>query len=281
MSESGHEPDSRLEKRTGSAFFNNPPAVDALYNFGYAQIRYFGHRAISLFAIDTRIIRHIALTVHGPGYGLDEVEAFESELAGVIEAISQNDYPAELEKITFVERNADRARRLKQALSKLLPTGRLTINQERRMSGLAVPAQEALRSVGYNSDSKPKVFVAMPFAEHMNDLFHYGIQGAVNSAGFLAERADMASFTGDIMDWVRNKIASAELVIADLSGANPNVYLEVGYAWGKGIPTVLITNDVNGLKFDVRNQRSIIYASIKDLEEKLCSELKSLRASRR
>ena len=32
--------------------------------------------------------------VHGPGYGLDEVEAFEAELAGVLEAISSRKFPS-------------------------------------------------------------------------------------------------------------------------------------------------------------------------------------------
>jgi hypothetical protein len=32
----------------------------------------------------------------------------------------------------------------------------------------------------------------MPFAPEYDDLFHYGIQGAVHAAGFLCERADLA-----------------------------------------------------------------------------------------
>ena len=65
----------------------------------------------------------------------------------------------------------------------------------------------------------------------------------MRSAGFLCERADLSAFTGDVMDWVRNRIKTAKLVIADLTEANPNVYLEVGYAWGCEVPTVLLTKD--------------------------------------
>ena len=130
-------------------------------------------------------------------------------------------------------------------------------------------AKETLRTAGYASASKPKVFVAMPFADEMTDVFHYGIQGAVNAAGYLAERADLSTFTGDVMDWVRARISGARLVVADLTSANPNVYLEVGYAWGKGVPTVLLSKSQDGLKFDVRGHRCILYSSIKDLEAKL------------
>ena len=50
------------------------------------------------------------------------------------------------------------------------------------------------------------------------------------AAGYLCERAYMSSFTGDVLSWVKERIDSAVLLVADLSGANPNVYLEVGYA---------------------------------------------------
>ena len=72
----------------------------------------------------------------------------------------------------------------------------------------------------------------MPFKNDMDDTYHYGIQGAVRAAGFLCERADLSTFVGDVMHWVQNRIRTSSLVIADLTEANPNVYLEVGYAWG-------------------------------------------------
>jgi hypothetical protein len=254
--------------------------VEPLYEFSYGQIREFGRRAISILANYKQSTRHIALTIHGPGYGLDETESFESELAGVIEAIAQNDYPDDLETITFVERDRNRAKRLAVVLRRLLPSGRLDRTNRGPLIGLDQPAKQALRTAGYGSASKPRVFVAMPFADEMSDVFHYGIQGAVNSAGLLAERADLASFTGDVMEWVRMRISGASLVIADLTAANPNVYLEVGYAWAKGIPTVLLVKSSTDLKFDVRGQRCIVYSTIKDLEQKLSNELAGLSGAR-
>jgi hypothetical protein len=255
--------------------------VEALSDFSYAGIREFGRRAMSVLASHEQSTRHVALTIHGPGYGLDEIESFESELAGIIEAIAQNDYPEDLETVSFVERDRNRARRLAAVLKRLLPTGRLSRTGRGPLSGLDQPAEKKLRSAGYGSASKPRVFVAMPFADEMSDIFHYGIQGAVNSAGLLAERADLAAFTGDVMEWVRTRITGATLVIADLTSANPNVYLEVGYAWGRGIPTVLVVKSSTELKFDVRGQRCIVYSSIKDLEHKLTNELTGLIAARK
>ena len=253
--------------------------VESIDRFAYAEIRDFGRRAMTILSNARPAVRHVALTIHGPGYGLDETESFESEFAGLVEAIAQNDYPDSLEAITFVERDRSRAKRLAVVLSRLLPGGHLDRRGRGPLSGLDVAARSALSTAGPGSAAKPRVFVAMPFADEMSDLFHYGIQGAVNGAGLLAERADLASFTGDVMDWVRARISNANLVVADLTSSNPNVFLEVGYAWGKGIPTVLIAKNTEVLKFDVRGQRCILYSSIKDLEEKLERELVGLRAS--
>jgi hypothetical protein len=120
------------------------------------------------------------------------------------------------------------------------------------------------------------VFVAMPFAREFGDRFHYGIERVVEDAGYLCERADLAAFTGDVMAWVRDRIDRATLVVADLTSANANVYLEVGYAWGKGIPTVLVVQDPKELKFDVQGQRCLAYEGIQHLEELLRGELSRL-----
>lgn len=54
--------------------------------------------------------------------------------------------------------------------------------------------------------------------------------------------------------------------------------LALGFAWGCGIPTVLLAQHSGELRFDVRGQRCLIYQKIKDLEDKLRTELKSLNA---
>lgn len=253
--------------------------VEGLRNFCYQEIREFARKALTYLASAAPLVTHVALTIHGPGYGLDEIEAFESELAGLIDAITSGEYPEALASITFVEFNSNRASRLSRALDRILPEGLVPIDGRGSISNLELDAQKILRTAGYSSTSKSHVFVAMPFAEEMDDVFHYGIQGAVNSAGLLCERADLSTFTGDVMDWVKRRISSANLVIADLSSANPNVYLEVGYAWGCRVPTVLLARDAADLKFDVKNQRCILYKSIKNLEDALTKELQGLQRS--
>lgn len=250
--------------------------VAPLNQFNYSEIRDFARRAIVSLVRKEPNARRVAFTVHGPGYGLDETEAFESEIAGIVEAITGGAVPQCLDTITFLEFDQRRASRLSASLKRLFPTGRLPINGYGSISTLAAESQDTLRTVGYSSAGKPHVFVAMPFTLEMDDIYHYGIQGAAKACGLLCERADLSVFTGDVMEWVKARISSARLVVADLSGANPNVYLEVGYAWGCRVPTVLLVRKPDELKFDVKGQRYIVYKSIHELEEALSRELRIL-----
>ncbi len=251
--------------------------VPILRRFGYKEIREFGRKALVSLASCDPSIKKVLMTIHGPGYGLDEIEAFESQLAGILDSISSGDIPDNLSEIVFVERSEGRAFRLQNVLNGLFPTLEIPTQKSGGIKQLTESSAETLRAAGYGSNSKKKIFVAMPFAAEFDDSFHYGIQGAVNSCGYLCERADLQSFTGDVMDFVKERIATSDFVIADLTTANPNVYLEVGYAWGLKKKTVLLVKDPQELKFDARGQRCLPYTSIKDLETKLKKELTNLK----
>ena len=208
------------------------------------------------------------MTIHGVGYGLDEQEAFRAQLAGAFETIEAGQ-TGELEEIWIVEKNRDRAERLKVLLSKVVPPA------PPRQVTRALP-RKVSESIDAGAKKKQHVFVAMPFSEEMEDVFEFGIKAPVNEMGLLCERVDMAVFTGDILERIKERIESASLVVADLTGSNPNVYLEVGYAWGCRRPTLLIARRHDDLKFDVRSHRCISYSSIRDLREQLRAELPHL-----
>lgn len=271
--------------------------------FRYQEIREFSERVLALLTSDAPDTRHLAMTIHGVGYGLDEVESLLAQVAGCLDALQAGTVPPRLERIAIVERNEDRVRRLRAGLdaaveeidyvhktdgSYLLDVSRLKGSDthvrayrrgsKRRRSHPPVVAQgeSSLETAGRISDEKPHVFVAMPFKKEMDDIFYYGIQNPVRNQGLICERVDQDPFVGDIMSEVKKRIETAEVIIADLTGANPNVYLEVGYAWGKSRPTILLANKMQELKFDVRGQRCLMYESIRELEEALTEELDGL-----
>ncbi len=126
---------------------------------------------------------------------------------------------------------------------------------------------------------RPHIFVAMPFAVEMEDVFYYGIQPALDVNGFESIRIDKSAFTGDILEQIKTGIQASVAVVVELSGLNPNVHLELGYAWGKNIPCVLLLKDGGELCFDVRGQKCLTYRTIKDLETTLTEELTRLKNS--
>lgn len=248
-----------------------------LRKFGYKEIRSFASQALSFLNAAGEEPVEIAVTVHGVGYGLDEEEAFSSQLAGFVDGITRGDMPPTLRKITFIEFDRRRATLLSNILESLIPSGAIKKDIATFYKGIEEKSKALLNEAGYTSDTKAHVFVAMPFKDEMEDIWDYGIKSVVKSAGYLCERADLSSYTGDVMAWVKSRIKSADIVIADLTGANPNVYLEIGYAWGADIPTILIASDADELKFDVRGQRCLVYNRIKDLEKKLANELQNIQ----
>lgn len=210
------------------------------------------------------------MTIHGVNTGLDEREAFLAQLGGIMDAEKKG---VSVERVSIVERQGGRAARLKAILRETWP-------QSQTPTTTTKPARQSQRiTAGASSRSKPHVFVAMPFSKDLEDVYVFGIQGPVNTAGYLCERVDMTTFTGDILDRIKSRIETATLVIADLTGANANVYLEVGYAWGKNRPTLLLAKKEDDLKFDVRGQRCIVYKNIVDLSKKLQVDLAALQTA--
>lgn len=249
--------------------------VGPLYQFDYPEIRDFGRTAIVAVAKALPATKHLALTLHGPGYGLDEIEAFDAEIAGLVDGARMARVPPKLTKITIVEVEQRRAQRLSERLRALLPSGEITYD-----SGMVVQRStdqsETIRNAGYSAARKRRVFVAMPFRPEMDDTYDFGIFRPANECGYLCERADREMFTDDIVHWIKDRISNADIVIADVTGANANVYLEIGYAWGVGRRTMLIGKSTDELKFDLKTQRCFVYKSIKDLEQQVKALLTSL-----
>lgn len=292
--------------------------VPPLLEFGYTEIEKWAHRAIVIVAEHFSGAVHVAITLHGPGFGLDEIEALHAEIRGVLSAAHEAAGSGRSIRVSIVDHNSARVERLQAALSKIIadsggdgfpsfeqtaPAPKasdefdvalkepLTVSRPLKLKlrrpekapadqgGTEIAESATLQSAA-QVESKPRAFVAMPFSDEMEDVFYYGIQNPVRQLGYICERVDQEAFTGDILEQVKMRIENAEIVIADLTGSNPNVYLEVGYAWGRGRPTVLVANKKDDLKFDVRGQRCLKYQSIKDLEKLLTTELKSLGATR-
>ena len=65
------------------------------------------------------------------------------------------------------------------------------------------------------------------------------------------------------MDHVEDELARADLVIALLTGNNPNVFFELGRTQ---VPAILLVDSADSLPFDVRHHRSLTYGGPGELE---------------
>lgn len=112
---------------------------------------------------------------------------------------------------------------------------------------------------------KPFVFVLMPFDDRFDDIYKFGIRGAADDVGAYAERVDEQIFTDGILDRIFNQISKADVIVADMSGRNPNVFYEVGYAHALGKIVLLLTQDTNDIPFDLKHRQHTVYGGKIDL----------------
>lgn len=122
---------------------------------------------------------------------------------------------------------------------------------------------------------RPFAFVLMPFDKSFDDIYKLGIQAAAEDAGIVAERVDEQIYSEGILERIYRQIKNADFIIADMTGRNPNVFYEVGYAHAHEKPCTLLTQSANDIPFDLLHHRHIVYeSSIKTLKEKLSQEFK-------
>lgn len=106
---------------------------------------------------------------------------------------------------------------------------------------------------------KPFIFVLMPFDKKFKDTYTFGIKGAADDAGAYAERVDEQIFTEGILERIFNQISKADVIVADMTGRNPNVFYEVGYAHALGKVVLLLTQNADDIPFDLKHRQHIVY----------------------
>lgn len=121
---------------------------------------------------------------------------------------------------------------------------------------------------------KPFAFVLMPFSDAFNDTYILGIKPACEQAGYYCERLDEQTFEETMLNRIYNQIAKADVIIADLSEKNANVFYEVGYAHGLNKRAILLTKSASDIPFDLKHHAHIVYsAGIADLKNRLTKRL--------
>lgn len=122
-------------------------------------------------------------------------------------------------------------------------------------------------------------FIICPIGEHASEvrirsdaLLKHVYGPVLNQYGYKPVRADQIPKAGLITSQIINLVVDAPLVIADLTGGNPNVFYELAIRHATGKPYIQIVEEGNAIPFDVGGVRTI-HVNLKSLDSvEACKE---------
>lgn len=122
------------------------------------------------------------------------------------------------------------------------------------------------------STTKKNCFIIGPFGEpgseirkHSDQLLRHIIRPPVISLGYEPIRADEMPEPGLITSQVIKHIVDDPIVVADLSGSNPNVFYELALRHATRKPLISLIREGDPLPFNVAGMRTIIF-DLRDLD---------------
>ena len=123
------------------------------------------------------------------------------------------------------------------------------------------------------NNPKFDVFVIMPFDAEFQDVFDLIKRLLEKECGRKVLRADESVNQQNILQDIVHSIQGSEIIIADLTGRNPNVFYELGLAHALDKNVILMAQDIEEIPFDLRPYRVILYSThfskIDDFKNKL------------
>ncbi|PTQ91498.1 hypothetical protein C8R30_1314 [Nitrosomonas nitrosa] len=106
---------------------------------------------------------------------------------------------------------------------------------------------------------KISCFIVMPFSLEWSNDVHRILSGVCKSLDVLPMRGDDVFKPSDILVDIWQSINTADFVIADISGRNPNVLYELGIAHTLAKPVLIISKNADDIPIDLSTRRVIIY----------------------
>lgn len=106
---------------------------------------------------------------------------------------------------------------------------------------------------------KKKVFVIMPFEDKFFEI--YEMLKRQFEEDFLFSHAGEEDNQQNILKDIVQAIYDADIIIANLTGLNPNVFYELGVAHTLNKKVIIITEDISTLPFDLKSYRAKEYST--------------------
>jgi hypothetical protein len=152
-----------------------------------------------------------------------------------------------------------------RAVLKLVESGR-------EFEAATLPSGTAVAPTRYRAGT---AFIMMWMDQKLPELTDVAdtVKSVFGTFGIKAVRADDIEHEGLITDRILSEIQTSEFLFADLTGARPNVYYEVGFAHALGKRVILFRKSGTGLHFDLAGYNCPDYENLRDLREKLTKRL--------
>ena len=140
-----------------------------------------------------------------------------------------------------------------------------------------------------NSDSEKRCFVISPIGPEHSEirknadrLYDIIIEPVTKEMKYLPSRSDKIDESGLITRQIVESILSANLIIADLTCSNANVFYELGMSHTIDTPTILLCqkNPEARVPFDIKDHRFIFYdfENTLDVKSKLKKQIISIES---
>ena len=238
-----------------------PPAIDAALLEQAQKALAFAAKTLPKVGVSEEIISVVETVAEGIGGVITPKEAAGTD--------SATDKPATTEGAVEV---AGKTEKVVAAESKPAEVVVEAVPSAKVQSPVLVQAQTPGNGASPQPKSKkglPHAFVVMPFGRKQgpdgrwidfNAIFQDLIKPALEEAGFEPFRADEESVSGDILTDMFQELLLADLVIADLSIDNANVFYELGVRHAmrkRGL--IHIQSGRAYLPFDIFNVRTLPY----------------------
>lgn len=158
-------------------------------------------------------------------------------------------------------------------------------------NGTIYKIDRGIYALKMRSENMKKCFVVSPIGgdgteirSNADKLFKHIIKPVCENCGFDAERVDQLCDADSITQTIVNKLESADLVIADMTGHNPNVFYEMGYRARTKKPMIHLKRKGDTLPFDVNTIRTLEYDltdldSVEEVKERLKKTIESFSFS--
>jgi hypothetical protein len=134
------------------------------------------------------------------------------------------------------------------------------LQNEIRKGNISVERVAATMRIYGKVIGRKHCFVAMPFKGELEPVYD-AVSQVLRDFGYKVTRSDRIPQSTRITTTILTEILTSDVVIADLTGGNPNVFYEVGVAHTIGQKLLPICREGEEIPFDLKDESTIFYTN--------------------